>query len=443
MEIFMTTKTMTKNDISIAAVQALSARYDEPEWLRQCRLAAWETFEATPWPTYKEETWRRTRLTGFKLADFGLPVAEAAPVAARDALPEELRAELGQVDSAGALILQDGALIYSELDEQLARRGVIFTDLRTALQQDEELVRVHLGALVHTDENKFASLHYALWRNGAFLYMPRNVAAEKPFQVIIVQGPGLASFHHSLFIGEENSEAVVIEDFVGSGQGMSDSVAETYVKQAARLHYLRLQNLDETAWNFATQRASVARDGLYRLLQASWGGKLSKVWIDLEMEEPGGHGELLGLYFPQDHQHIDHHTNQNHKVPRCTSDLLFKGALDDHGRSVYQGMIRVHHGAQKTDAYQKNDNLLLSDHARADSVPGLEIEADDVRCTHGATSAKVPEEYVFYLMARGLSRKTAQRMIVQGFFEEVLNRVPVPGVRDKLEAEIAHRVGIE
>ena len=439
----MTMKTMTANTISIAAVEAVSDLHNEPAWLRQARLAAWETFEATPWPTYKEETWRRTRLTGFKLENYALPRDAASRIVARDALPADLQEELGQVDSAGVWILQDGALLYWELDEELARKGVIFTDLRSALDEHEELVRVHLGALTPTDENKFASLHYALWRNGAFLYMPRNVAAEKPFQVLVVQGDGLANFHHSLFIGEENSEAVVIEDFMGSRDGMSDSVAEVYVHQAARLHYLRLQNLDATAWNFATQRASVGRDALYRQLQASWGSKLSKVWIDLEMEEPGGHGELLGLYFPQDRQHLDHHTNQLHKVPQCTSDLLFKGALEDHARSVYQGIIRVFPGAQKTDAYQKNDNLILSDHARADSIPGLEIEADDVRCTHGATSAKVPEEYVFYLMARGLSRKTAQRMIVQGFFEEVLNRVPVPGVRTKLEAEIAHRVGIE
>ena len=439
----MNTTTYLADTISPTAVTALSDRYDEPTWLRQARLAAWETFEATPWPTYKEETWRRTRLIGFKLESYGLPVESPEPVSSRNALPAHLQEELARVDSAGALILQDGVLIYHELDDALARKGVIFTDLRTALAQNEELVKVHLGAQVPRDENKFAALHYALWRNGAFLFMPRNATAEKPFRVIILQGEKLASFHHSLFVGEENSEAVIIEDFNGSKNGMSDSVAEVYAKQAARLHYLRLQNLDETAWNFATQRASVGRDGLYRQLQASWGSKLSKVWIDLEMEEPGGHGELLGLYFPQDHQHLDHHTNQNHKVPRCTSDLLFKGALDDHARSVYQGMILVHHGAQKTDAYQKNDNLILSDHARADSIPGLEIEADDVRCTHGATSAKVPEEYVFYLMARGLSRKTAKRMIVQGFFEEVVNRVPVPGVRDKLESEIAHRVGIE
>jgi len=439
----MTTKTMTKNVISLAAVQSLSDFYNEPEWLRQARMAAWETFEATPWPTYKEETWRRTRLTGFQLEDFGLPEPPRMSYASREELPESLREELARIDSAGALVLQDGRAIYHELDEGLAQKGVIFTDLRTGLEQHQELVKVHLAAQVPADENKFASLHYALWANGTLLYLPRHTTVEKPFQVLILQGDRAANFHHTLIIGEENSEGVIVEDFRGSGQGMSDSVAEVFTKQAARLHYLRLQNLDETAWNFATQRIATARDALYRHLQASWGSKLSKVWIDLELEEPGGHGELLGLYFPQDHQHIDHHTNQNHKVPHCTSDLLFKGALDDHARSVYQGMIRVWPGAQKTDAYQKNDNLILSDHARADSVPGLEIEADDVRCTHGATSAKVPEEYIFYLMARGIDRRTAMRMIVQGFFEEVLNRVPVPGVRNKLEAEIAHRVGIE
>ncbi len=439
----MTTKTMTATPISVAAVQAISDRYNEPAWLRQARLAAWEVFAATPWPTYKEETWRRTRLTGFKLENYGLPQAPERVYDSREALPADLREELAKIDSAGALILQNGRVVYHELDAHLMEKGVVFTDLRTALEQHQELVKVHLGAQVPATENKFAALHNALWHNGTFLYLPPHVVVEKPLQVLVQQDAGAAHFHHTLLIGEEDSEAVIVEDFRGAREGMSDSVAEVFTRAAARLHYLRLQNLDETAWNFGTQRISTGRDALYRHLQASWGSKLSKVWIDLELEEPGGHGELLGLYFPQDHQHIDHHTNQNHRVPHCTSDLLFKGALDDHARSVYQGLIRVWPGAQKTDAYQKNDNLILSDHARADSIPGLEIEADDVRCTHGATSAKVPEEYIFYLMARGIDRRTAMRMIVQGFFEEVLNRVPVPGVRNKLEAEIAHRVGIE
>jgi Fe-S cluster assembly protein SufD len=437
-----TTKLLAK-PISVAAVQQISDRYHEPAWLWRNRLAAWEIFESLPWPTYKEETWRRTRLTGFNLDDFA-PATDSHPsFGSRDQLPPALAANLDQIDSAGALIFRDGSLIYAELDDELAARGVVFSDLRTALAEQADLVRAHFSALVPASENKFAALHYAFWQNGAFLYAPANVTIEKPLQVIIDLSPGKAHYHHSLFVGDVNSEVTVVEDFIGAADGMNDSVAEIYPMAAARLHYLRLQNLDASAWNFATMRANVQRDAFYRQLQASWGSRLSKVWIDMEMEAPGCHGELLGLYFPQDRQHIDHHTNQNHRRERATSDLLFKGALDERSRSVYQGIIRVWPNAQKTDAYQKNDNLILSDGARADSIPGLEIEADDVRCTHGATSAKVQDEYLFYLMARGLGKRTAKRMIVQGFFEEVLNRVPVPGVRTKLEAEIAHRVGLE
>jgi len=439
----MNIQELTQEKYSLAAVRAISDHYQEPEWLRQARLAAWESFSALPWPDYTEETWRRTRLTGFNLDQFPPAAAAQAMVAQRQQLPAALASNLAMIDSVGALVFSDDSLLYADLDPELASRGVIFTDLRTALTQHEELVRAHLGALVAAGENKFAALHYALWRNGAFLYVPRHVTLEKPLQVITQLSAGKALFPHSLFIGEENSEVTIVEDFVGGASSLCDGVVENYPMAAARLHYLHLQNLETSAWNFSTMRAAAQRDALYRQLQASWGSRLSKTWIDLEMEGPGSHGELLGLYFPQGRQHIDHHTNQNHKRERAASDLLFKGALDDKSRSVYQGIIRVWPGAQKTDAYQKNDNLILSQGARADSIPGLEIEADDVRCTHGATSAKVQDEYLFYLMARGLGRKTAKRMIVQGFFEEVLNRVPVQGVRDKLEAEIARRVGLE
>lgn len=439
----MTVQTQVFNSISGAAVQATSERLQEPEWLRLARAAAWENFEATPWPSYKEETWRRTRLTGFKLQQFPLAISEAAGSTRRQDLPAEYLSTLDQIDSAGALVFEDGRLIYAELSSEFRDKGVVLTDLRTALQTHDELVRAHFSALVPARENKFAALHYALWQNGTFLYVPKHVVVEKPFQVLVHLSAGKAAMHHTLALADEASEMTLVEDFTGAVDGMSDTVAEIYPMAASRVHYLRLQNLDNTAWNFATMRTAAQRDSLYRQLQASWGSRLSKVWIDLEMEGPGSHGELLGLYFPQGRQHIDHHTNQNHKCARATSDLLFKGALNDRSHSVYQGIIRVWPGAQKTDAYQKNDNLILSAGARADSIPGLEIEADDVRCTHGATSAKVQDEYLFYLMARGLDRKTAKRMIVQGFFQEVLNRVPVPGVRTKLKLEIARRVGLE
>ncbi len=438
------TTSLAPDSLSLASVQSISESFHEPEWLRQARLAAWQTFEAAPWPNYSEETWRRTRLTGFKVENYRLSTAALPQVVSRDELGRRMAGELKKIDSAGALVFRDSSLVYADLDEGLAAKGVILTDLRTALAEHEELVRAYLGAQVLASDNKFAALHYALWQNGTFLYVPRNISVEKPFQVLLqFSAGGTAAFHHSLIIGDENSELTIAEDYNGARGGMVDTAVELYPLASSRLHYLHLQNLDTSTWNFSTMRSSAQRDALYRHLQASWGSRLSKVWIDLNMEEPGSHGELLGLYFPQGRQHIDHHTNQVHKRPHGTSDLLFKGALDEGSRSVYQGIIHVLPGAQKTNAYQKNDNLILDERARADSIPGLEIEADDVRCTHGATSAKVQDEYVFYLMARGLTRKTAKRMIVQGFFEEVLNRVPVPGVRAKLETEIARRVGLE
>jgi Fe-S cluster assembly protein SufD len=243
-------------------------------------------------------------------------------------------------------------------------------------------------------------------------------------------------------VTETSAVVTVVEDFIGADGGMTDSVVELQSGANSQLHYLHLQNLADTAWNFTTQRLQLGRDSLLRHFMGSWGSRLTKAWLNMNLDGQGGHGELLGLYFPGGRQHLDHHTNQWHKAPNSTSDLLYKGALKDRARSVYQGFIKVYPGAQKTNAYQANRNLMLSKTARADSIPGLEIEADDVRCTHGATAGQVPDEYTFYLMSRGVDRTNAERMIVQGFFEEVLNRIPVPGVRNKLETEIARKLGL-
>jgi Fe-S cluster assembly protein SufD len=296
---------------------------------------------------------------------------------------------------------------------------------------------------VASDENKLAALHYALWNSGTFVYVPRNVVIERPLQTVIWQTAGkLAGMHHTIMATEEGASATLAEDLIGADGGLSNSVVELAPGQASQLHYLHLQNLADTAWNFSTQRMRLRRDSLLRYFIGSWGSRLTKAWINMELDGEGASGELLGLYFPGGRQHLDHHTNQLHRAPSATSDLLFKGALKDRARSVYQGFIKVYPTAQKTNGYQANRNLMLSKNARADSIPGLEIEADDVRCTHGATTGQIPDEYLFYLMARGIERRNAERMIVQGFFEEVLNRIPVEGVRSKLETEIARKLGL-
>jgi Fe-S cluster assembly protein SufD len=434
------TETLTAMDISAAAVEALSAARGEPEWMLELRLKAWRFFEEMPWPVGTEETWRRTKLTGFKLEDY----APLPGIAASGTLvPAVLAKSLGEIDSAGSLAILDGAPVQRELGQELAAKGVIFVDLGTAVRDYPELVQKHFNASVAIDENKFSALHYAFWNGGTFLYVPRDVVVKAPLQAVVGQSEGKhAGFHHTLVVTERGAAITLAEDFIGAGDGMMDSVVELLPGANSQLHYLHLQNLATSAWNFSTQRFLLTRDSLLRYFVGSWGSRLTKAWINMEMNEPGSHGELLGLYFPSGRQHLDHHTNQLHRSHHATSDLLFKGALKDRARSVYQGYIKVWPAAQKTNAYQANRNLLLSTLARADSIPGLEIEADDVRCTHGATASQLPEEYIFYLMARGIDRTNAERLVVQGFFEEVLGRIPVEGVRNKLENEIAAKLGL-
>ena len=406
------------------------------------RLAAWHTFEAMPWPKATDEAWRRTRLTGFKLDSFQ-PHATPSGASGRDALTDFLQQELDEMDSAASLIFQDGGVVYRDVNEDLDGKGVIFTDLQTAVQEYPELVRQYfMTEVVKPDHNKFTALHAALWDTGAFVYVPKNTKVDLPLQVILNQATaGVGGYHHTLVVVGEGAEVTVVDDMLGGHKGMQSAVVELYQEDNSVLRYMNLQDFEHTAWNFLTGRAVMQRHTDLRWIQVSWGSRLTKAFLDVDLSGEGGHAELLGIYFPTGRQHIDHQTLQIHRVPQCFSDLLFNGALKDKARSVYMGIIKVFPGAQQTDAFQRNGNLILDGTARADSIPGLEIEADDVRCTHAATAAQVEDEYLFYLMARGLSRAQAERMIVQGFFQAVLDRVPVESVVHKLERVIERKIG--
>jgi len=422
-----------------ATVRAFSAAREEPTWMLKRRLAAWQTFESMPWPKATDEDWRRTRLTGFDLGAFQ-PVAQ--PNAIGGALSKSLQSEHDEMDSAASLIFEEGAVRYRDMSEDLASKGVVFTDLQSAVREHSDLVQTYfMTEAVKPEHNKFTALHAALWDTGALIYVPKNTKVTLPLQVILNHGVGVGGYHHTLLIAEEGAEVTVVDDLLGGENGMQSAVVELIQRDNSVVRYMNLQDFDHSLWNFLTGRAILGKDTDLRWIQVSWGSHLTKAYLDLDMTGQGVHSELLGIYFPTGRQHIDHQTLQIHRVPNGFSDLLFNGALKDRARSVYMGQIRVHPGAQKTDAYQRNGNLILDGSARADSVPGLEIEADDVRCTHAATAAQVEDEYVFYLMARGLSRAQAERMIVQGFFQAVLDRVPVESVVAKLERVIERKIG--
>lgn len=423
---------------SEATVRGLSAARGEPEWMLNLRLQAWHAFEAMRWPQPTDEAWRRTRLTGFDLDKFQ-PVAPATPGEVTDLIQHEL----DEMESAASLVFQNGDVIHREIRADLASQGVIFTDLRRAVVEHSDLVRRYfMTEVVKPDHNKFTALHAALWDSGALIYVPKNVKVELPLQVILHQSTaGTGGYHHTLLIADQGAEVTVVDDLVGGQNGMQSSVVELVLLDNSVVRYMNLQDFDHTTWNFLTGRAAMQRNTDLRWIQVSWGSRLTKAFLDVDLMGEGGHAELLGIYFPTGRQHIDHQTLQIHRVPHCFSDLLFNGALKDKSHSVYMGVIKVLKNAQKTDAYQRNGNLILDGTARADSIPGLEIEADDVRCTHAATAAQVEDEYVFYLMARGLTRPQAERMIVQGFFQAVLDRVPVESVVRKLEHVIERKIG--
>ncbi len=446
----MAVPVVVSNGFNRDAVEALSAQRGDPEWVREWRLLAWRFYEEIPFPTMSDEPWRRTSLRGLNLERV-LPwrVHPPAVATALSELPARLAQYLATPEeTAGLLVETDGYPRFRTLRDDLAARGVIFTDMDTAAREHADLVRPYfMTEAVPIDANKFSALHAAFWQGGAFLYVPRNVKVDLPLQAVIAgESAGVGNFAHTLIVVEEGAEVTYVEDRVsltaGDG-GFHSGVVEIYVKPGGRLTYINLQDWARDVWNFSTQRALLDRDSCLLWIAGNLGSRLTKTFARLELRGPGASSEMLGLLFADGTQHIDLDTYQNHVAPYCTSDLLYKGVLKDRARTVWRGMIWAHKDAQKTNAYQKNDNLILSDSARADSIPGLEIEANDLRCTHGATAGKIDPDHLFYLMSRGLSRKQAEHTIVEGFFEPLLARVPVESIRGRLERAIVEKLGDE
>jgi len=300
-----------------------------------------------------------------------------------------------------------------------------------------------LGQIVKPSEGKFAALTAAFEKYGIFIYVPKGVQVEIPLHSAFwAPGAGNAYFSHIIvWLEPESSLTYVHEAASPDGemkQTLHSGLVEIHVGDHARLTFVELQSWGDNVWNFSHERAQVDRGGQIDWIFGAIGSHLTKNFSDLELIGEGSSGRMSGFYFTDHDQHLDHDTQQNHLAPHTTSDLLFKGALLDQSRSVWQGMIYVAPGAQKTDGYQANRNLVLSRQARADSIPGLEILADDVRCTHGATVGQIDEDQIFYLMTRGIPRITAEQLVVEGFFDPIMQRIPYEGVRERFQTAI-HR----
>src|ERR671938_241796 len=432
--------------MSEETVEALSSFKDEPGWLTEKRLGAWRAFEALPMPTLRDEAWRYTDISDVSPEDFSsyLPSPD---VSSEDDLPEAVQKLIGEGEENSALLVQHNSdTTFQRMDDELQNKGVVFTDLHTALREYEDLIKERLFKLVPEDYDKFSALSAALFAGGSFLYVPRGVDVEVPIQSYRWLDVTGSIMPRTLVVVEDGASVTYIDEYAstdGEDLAFSNGAVELYVGEGANLRYVSLQNWERNVLHFNTIRSKTEKDATINGLVVSFGSQLSRTNVEAGLSAAGSDSEMLGLYFADSNQVLDHHTLQDHVSPNAHSDLLYKGALRDESIAVFSGLIRVEPGAQKTDAYQTNRNLILgTDDAFAVSLPNLEIMADDVKCSHGSTTGQVDETELFYLMSRGIPRREAEKLVVFGFFGEVTGRVPLGGLKEKLDRAIEGKIGL-
>jgi Fe-S cluster assembly protein SufD len=383
---------------------------------------ALERYRELPLPDTTEEHWRFTDLHGFDPDSFG-PGSGTVP----ETGPAETMVDL---DVAGLATITEAGITIERAPE-----GVTFAPL------DEGHERLY--SLVGWEE-KFAAHNAAVWQHGLLVNVPQGVELDKPLYVRISNSTPDAALHWRLLvIADPGARFTLVEEAVSASpelRAYTNEAAELFVGERAKLEYVSLQNLSRETWHFASHHARVERDAELDWVAGGFGSKKGKVRIQNDLAGQGATSRVTGAYFTDGDQHLDYDTFQEHIAPNTTSDFAFKGALRDTSTAVWRGMIRVEPDAQKTNAYQENRNLMLSPTTHAVPIPGLEILANDVRCTHGATVGRVDREQLFYLMSRGLSQGEAERLIVRGFFEDVLARVELEPVREALAAALEARI---
>jgi len=400
-----------------------------PAWWLDRKRAAYARFVAAPMPRRTDEGWRFSNLSTLTLDGFNLP-----PAIRFDQMAHR---ELG-VAGAGYLVLANNRLVARQvIDATALKSGIIFDSLQNALMQHGDLVQAHLLAQPSKQgSDKFAALHEAFLEDGAFIYVPKGVEASLPVCVFhYASGPGAAVFPHTLVIAEDQAK-ITIADFFRSEKAGETQFAcgghDLYAGHGSQVTYIAMQDWSRETLSFQFNATVVKRDAKVLSLNLHAGARQARHESFSQLSAPGAHSEMLALTVAHGTQEFDQRTLQLHQAPNTTSNLLYKNALLDSAKTIFSGLIVVDPDAQKTDAYQSNRNLMLSDDAEANSLPGLEIQANDVRCAHGATSARIDREQEFYLEARGIKPAQAQELLVFGFFEEVLGKIENESLHDIL-----------
>ena len=415
-----------------------------PDWLVSRRLAAVARLGELTWPTSSEEIWRYSRIDDFDLdayrplepSSLGALGSEAAPGGG------PVGAEIGA--HSGLLVVRNGRVVHHELDPVLESKGVRVCDLATC---DDASVAEVYGSCSDASPDAFTTLHDAFVAGGAFVEIPAGVAVEHPIVVLHwSEGAGVASFPHTLLAAGDGSEITLVERSGSPGAAagavghLVDSVVELIVGQNAHVRYVTVQEHGASTWHVGLQRAHLARDASLQSCAVALGGSYARLRSESLLEGDGAQSDQLAVYFGDHDQMLDFRTLQDHDAPHTRSDLLFKGAVEDEARSVYSGMVRLRPTAVKAQAYQTNRNLVLTEGAGAESIPNLEIEASDVRCSHASAVGPIDDDQRYYLESRGIPPEEAERLIVLGFFDDVFARLPVPALVGPLRRTVIEKI---
>ncbi|MEQ1852681.1 MAG: Fe-S cluster assembly protein SufD [Chthoniobacteraceae bacterium] len=412
-----------------------------PAWFHERQQAAWHRFEKLPMPTRTDEQWRFADVKAVNLA----PFHRAQPV--KDAERAALLARSnGLAETAGRLVFANDRIVSHEFHgDALRAKGVIWLPLEQAIAEQRDLIEKHfMREDANLGSRKFAALHESQVRNGTFLYIPRGLEITLPVEAFHwLSGDGASIFPHSLIIADELSKVTLVDHFQSAADepGLACGANDIIVGNGAKVTYVSVQQWSRKTLAFRINNTVVTRDAAALALVLNLGAQLMRSEAVSHLRGPGGRSDMLSISAVEGTQVCDQRTLQIHEAPNTASDLLYKNALNDTARTIFTGLIRVDPGAHKTDAYQKVRNLLLSDEAEANSAPGLEIDADDVRCTHGATSGQVDVEELFYLLSRGIPMREAQQLVVFGFLNEVLERLPDEAICEMLRERLHGKLG--
>jgi Fe-S cluster assembly protein SufD len=406
---------------------------DLPDWFRDQQREAWKQFESLPQPSRKDQAWRFSNVGLLDLAPFRIssPLTE-------DDRNNILKYSRGLDEVAGRMIFANDQLVERDVvSEDLKKRGVIFQPLERAMMEHTDLFRKYfMSTDAKLGSAKFAALHKALVSSGTFLFVPRGLEIELPIEIFHwLRHDNMSVFPHLLLVADELAKVTVIEHFRScrrTAPGFACGVNDLIAGPGAKVTYVCAQEWASNVIALQMNSTLVDHDASALSLNLHVGAKYSRFESLSRLIGEGGRSDLLAVAVARQQQEFDARTLQDHLSPRTASDLLYKNALDDRARTIFGGLIRVEPHAHFTDAYQKVRNLLLSDDAEANSMPGLEILADNVRCTHGATSGQIDEDELFYLRTRGIPTRVAQRLLVTGFLDEVIQRLNHPVIGDYL-----------